>query len=436
MKGVSRIGLISFCVLSCVFVGCSMEKKGHYRDQMVAPPYSEPQLDLERDDVLAHWNELALSLVASERMTPPEASRLFALVNVALFDALNQKENMYQSLYSYNEPPEGFYPEVSAAAAVAYILTAMEPEYDTMWHVELSQFVANANVQEDVQPSLSYGEHIGQRIFRERIRDGAVTYRYHAPSLEPEKWRPTPPYFQDGMAPQWAELTPFVLRSPQQFRPIPPPSIETETFLQERDAVAEIGEIDSQLRTPEQAEIAYFWADSKGTHTPPGAWVRIALQVLDEVDMSLLERSRVLAHVGLALADSAISCWDAKYYYAYWRPIDAINMDRGTEFGDDEYWYSLLENPNFPEYPSGHSTFSAAAATVLTYYIGDETQFTATTLGLPGVVRTFDSFWSAAEEAADSRIYGGIHFKSARDIGLAQGKNVAEYVLQTALQKK
>ena len=185
-------------------------------------------------------------------------------------------------------------------------------------------------------------------------------------------------------------------------------------------------------RTPDQTEIANFWADDEGTVTPPGHWNRIAQTVALQRGTSLAENARLFALLNLTLADAGIACWDSKYTFNFWRPIYGIReadpaMNPGTT--PDLDWTPLLTTPAFPTYTSGHSTFSGAAIAALAAYFGtDEVRFANTCDTLPGVSRTFTKFSAAAEEAGKSRIYGGIHWEVDNREGLTCGRAVGEYV--------
>jgi hypothetical protein len=202
----------------------------------------------------------------------------------------------------------------------------------------------------------------------------------------------------------------------------------------------QLGGKESTARTPEQTAIAFFWADGAGSVTPPGHWNLIARDVALQKGNTLEQNSRLFALLNLAEADAGIACWDCKFAANYWRPITAIQHageDGNAATEPDPKWEPLLPTPPFPEYTSGHSTFSGAAATVLASFFGeDNIQFTTTADALPGFSRTFNSFWEAAAEAGMSRIYGGIHFMSANQQGLLCGTRIAAYVTEKFLLEK
>ena len=253
-----------------------------------------------------------------------------------------------------------------------------------------------------------------------------------SPGSGPGTWRPTPPRLDAPLLPQWATVRPFVLASPRQFRPPGPPGLGSRAWADAYDEVKAIGRADGASRTAEQTQIARLWADGMGTYTPPGHWNQIAAQVAQDAGNGLTANARLFAALNLALADAAIACWDAKYAYRFWRPVTAIgaaDTDGHPDTEADPSWAPLLTTPNFPEYISGHSTFSGAAEVVLSSFFGPDVAFSTSSAGLPGVTRSYTSFGAAAEEAALSRLYAGIHFRFSNQDGLATGRAVARHVL-------
>src|SRR5260370_3671036 len=186
-------------------------------------------------------------------------------------------------------------------------------------------------------------------------------------------------------------------------------------------------------RTADQTELAIFW-----TPNTPGAWNRIARTISSQRNLVLSDNARLFALLNIAMADAGIACWEAKYHYVFWRPITAIalaDLDGNPATDAAPTWTPLLViTPNFPEYPSGHSTVSAAAAAVLSAYFGNATPFSIDSEKLPGVSRSFSSFSQAVLEINDARVFGGIHFRNACVDGNTLGRSVAGYALQNAAQ--
>ena len=272
-----------------------------------------------------------------------------------------------------------------------------------------------------------------------------VDYR---PGTDPGKWNRTPPAFLAPFLPQWPNVTPFAMSSPDEFLPPPPPALDSPEYAQAVDEVMRLGGSTSTVRTPDQKAIALFWADGGGTFTPPGHWNRIASDITLQQGLNLLDSARALVLVNIALADAGISCWDAKYDYELWRPIDAIrkaDTDGNPLTVQDSTWSPLLVTPPFPSYTSGHSTFSGAASQVLGHLFGANYAFSTqqdvptTTAQKPynpklWVTRSFTSFQQAAEEASWSRIYGGIHFLFDGTQGLQAGYSIGDLVVASKMR--
>jgi len=259
-------------------------------------------------------------------------------------------------------------------------------------------------------------------------------------------WRPTPPALAPGAGPQFAYMTPWVINTPGQFRPAGPPALTSDRYATDFEETKTMGSLSSSTRTADQTIFAWFWASSTASYL----WNNVALSLIerarhesdnargDQHPLSRLESARLLALLNLAMADAAIGCWEAKYTYVFWRPVTAIPLadtDGDPATTADPTWAPLLATPAHPEYPSGHSCVSGAAAAVLAHYFGDNTRLRMESDAMPGVVRSFDSFAAALEEVKNARVFAGIHFRSATDDGQTLGTSVAEYVLGNATQR-
>jgi membrane-associated phospholipid phosphatase len=216
-------------------------------------------------------------------------------------------------------------------------------------------------------------------------------------------------------------VTPFVLQAADQFRPAPPPALTSAVYVQAINKVKSLGQKTSTSRTADQTVAAKFWASSPWT-----TWNRIAENAALAHHTDLDTTVHLFALLNLSLADTTIAFYDAKYHYLLWRPITAI---RATS---DPTWRPLLATAPDPSYPGAHSAISAAAATVLANFFGDQDRITVTSSLLPGVVRTFDSYSATATEAGVSRIYGGVHTQLDHDAGFTLGQNIAGFVLHAA----
>jgi hypothetical protein len=188
------------------------------------------------------------------------------------------------------------------------------------------------------------------------------------------------------------------------------------------------------------SQIALFWADGGGTETPPGHWLRIASEVSVSRGMPTLERARLLALLGLGVADAAIMCWDAKYHYNHWRPVTAIragSTDGNVGTIEDATFLPFIGTPPFPAYTSGHSTFSGTSSRIMARILGtDYVSFTSTSDGLANVTRSYARLSAAADEAGQSRIYGGIHFQYDNRDGLSSGRALGDLVVDGYLRRR
>jgi membrane-associated phospholipid phosphatase len=221
--------------------------------------------------------------------------------------------------------------------------------------------------------------------------------------------------------------------------PPAPPALDSPEYAKALREVQTYGAIDSIERTPEQTMLAKFWSDFSYTSTPPGHWNEVARFLSQEHDLAPLKSAQLFAALNLAMADVAVVCWNAKYSYNFWRPVTAIHhADEDGNPATHAYaqWKPLLKTPPHPEYVSGHAAFSGAAATVMNAFFPAGTHFSVTSETVRDVVRTYDSFDACAREIAESRVYGGIHYRFSGENGLALGRTTAELALQSIGNKK
>jgi PAP2 superfamily len=195
-----------------------------------------------------------------------------------------------------------------------------------------------------------------------------------------------------------------------------------------------MGSSSSGNRTTDQTDLARFWQAGN----PPDFWDPVAISLAERHHFGILQTARLLAQVNLAMSDAMIGCWDAKYTYAFWRPITAITLadtDNNPETSPDPQWTPLIPTPPFPEYPSAHPCASGAAVRVLSHYFGEKRPITVTNDALPGQTRMFPNFSAALEEIVEARVFGGIHFRNSCKTGQTLGNSVGQYVLEHPLRR-
>ena len=406
----------------------------------IAPATSLPDLQRTERDVVLRWNETALKAIRTDRTPPPLAARNLAILHATICDAVNGVTRTHQSFrVSINAPPDASL-DVAAAIAGHRVLVALYPRQIPCFDRALDQSLVEIADGDAKTKGMQLGQAVAENILDWRRRDGAdhrTTYKHR---IAAGRWRPTPPDFRAALLPQWPTVTCFCMKNSSQFRSPPPPALSSDEYAASFREVKRLGGVRSAARTPEQTEIARFWADDEGTVTPPGHWNRIAQTVATDRGLTLAENARLFALLNLALADAGIASWDCKFAFNVWRPIDGIaEADPGVhaDTTPDRNWSPLLTTPPFPSYTSGHSSFSGAAAAVLADFCGtDAVRFTSSSESLPGVKRTFARFSIAAEEAGKSRVYGGIHWEFDNRAGLDAGRTLGEYVCRSFLRPR
>ncbi|MFN3766031.1 MAG: vanadium-dependent haloperoxidase [Aliihoeflea sp.] len=392
------------------------------------------------DQVLHNWYRMVLELVRhTPTYSPPVASRAFAYLGVTAYEASASGAGLASLAGQLNglapvpaRDADAIYDEaVVMQAAMAFgvrnffgntgptgqrAMKAME--------AQLSQ-ITTAGLREDVAArSMAFGEAVGAHILHWSKEDGGAVVENmgfpfnHTPSKGPGAWAPTSLVAQQQapLLPEWGDNRTFAMPTGASC-PLPPPPAYSEEAGSDFHAEAmEVYETSEDL-TPEQTAIARFWSDDPMlSPTPPGHWISIAMEILQERGADSAERVDLLARLGIAMADAFIGCWHAKYEFDLIRPVTYIRRLIEPE------WQPILITPPFPEYPSGHSTQSGAAAAVLTAHFGEGFAFEDATHVDEGLgVRSYADFEAAAEEAAMSRLYGGIHFRAAIERGLEQG---------------
>jgi len=417
----------------------------------------------EEKSLLEAWSDQALLAIRHTGMNPPRASRALAMVHLAMYDAwagtLPLTERVY-SMYGYADngsdvPSTAVLSDGRAAVAqaahdvmLALFGNSVKSDIGELLSRQLGSTDANAEAVVRQQNGSVWGAAVAARVLSMRAADGwnaVVAPPAVSDPLAAGEWQPEAG--KSFLEPQWGAVTPFALLNAGTQFPLPaPPAPETAEFEEELAQVRLIGSLTSQTRSQNQTNIANFWANGSYTETPPGHLNRMMWQILKSAPevrdfsrtMSTLRQARLLALFNCALADAAISCWRAKYDFNRWRPNVAIH----TSAGGDPDWQPLLSTPPFPEYVSGHSTFSGAAETALAALLkldaGGATPltFSVESGSQPGYRRTYTSLRQASQESADSRLYGGIHFQSGNQQGLVLGRQIGTYVATNMLALK
>jgi hypothetical protein len=393
------------------------------------------------DNAVLYWNQQVLDATRLSRNPPPIASHNMATYHAAIFDAVDGINRNWKPWLVQETAPAGADMDVAIASAANTVLNALWGQATNPRNFEVAYQKALATIP-DGQPKtdgIAWGRHVAEQILAKRAASGynkPIPGKYS--SEEPGKWRETPPGFRPPVLPFWGHVSPFMMTSPDQFRAPPPPALDSKQYAEETAYVAKVGARDGAERTEYETFSTAFWSDDLGTATPPGHWNVIAQDFARRRNLSVAECARLFALLNFAEADAAISCWDTKFFYRTWRPETAIRElgpQSNPSAAPNPDFIPLMVSPAFPSYTSGHSTFSAAASRLLERYFGtDDLEFTVTSDGLPGAVRTFKKLSAARDEIGMSRVWAGIHFMSDNLEGQKAGLKVADWVFENALQ--
>ncbi len=385
-------------------------------------------------DIVTEWNDNLLQSVAATPTPPPRAARAMAMTQLAVYDAVNSITGTHQPYLTSFPAAQGASQEAATAYAAHRVLKQLFPTRAVALDEQLAASLAVIGSGPAVDAGRDVGLACANAMLAARANDGSqIVPPPFLGGLAPGEWRPTPPTQAPGVLPAWGNVTPFGIISGSQFRPPPPPALTSTQYRDAYNQVKDLGGATSLLRTDDQTEIAYMWVAGAGSVTPPGLWNQVAQSLAGS--QSIDDNARMFALLNMAEADAGIQCWDAKYFYNFWRPITGINLgdtDGNDETIPDPDWIPLISTPAFPAYTSGHSTFSSAAATMLANWFGsDDFDFSVTS---DGITRSYDSFSEAAHEASMSRIYGGIHWIFDGEWGLTGGQLVSDWIYDRYLQ--
>lgn len=392
------------------------------------------------------------TVIMYDILSPPQSSRVYAYASIAAYEAARSGykpeyrtlAGQLNGLTAVPEPKAGvqYYLPLSSVHAfmtVGKALTFSNARMDSM-RITLDDSYRHSGIPAPVvDSSIAYGDRVAKHILAWARSDHFLQTRgmpKYTVMSKPERWIPTPPAYMDAIEPTWSKVRPFVMDSSAEFRPEPPPVFDMTPGTPFFRQVKEVYDIQKKL-TDEQREMAVFWDNNPYTMhvqghamyatkkiSPGGHWMGIAGIAAKKANASLMQSADAYARTSIALADGFIAVWEEKYRSNLVRPETVINL-----YLDDK-WEPLLQTPPFPEYMSGHSVVSTAAAVVLTNQFGNGFRFDDDVeheYGLP--VRTFSSFEQAAAEAAISRLYGGIHYRVAVEEGVVQGRKVGNLVV-------
>jgi hypothetical protein len=357
------------------------------------------------------------------------------MMHLAQHDAVNAAAPRYET-YAFRARDRRADPVAAAAAAAHGVMTAVLPSQRAAFDAALARSLDAVPDGEAETRGVALGEQAARAILARRADDGADTpvVGDYTPGVGPGRYQHVPG-FDFAFAPGWRYVQPFALTAADQFRPPPPPALTSKRYARDFDEVKAVGAKASRVRTPDQTLYAKFWWEDSDR-----GWDRIGRVVAAERGLGLHATARLFALLNMTMSDSYVAGWDAKYHYDFWRPVTAIRAagtDGNPATSPDAAYESVETTFPIPSYPSTHSALGRAAAEVLAHVFGDRTPFTfsSTTADPSQPERSFRSFGDAADENADSRVVGGMHFRFEIETGQALGRDVARWTMRTHLRE-
>lgn len=433
-------------LLLVLFFACDTPDDGTWKAKLATPNYLHRSIKAITDRIV------------HDIFSPPVASRIYAYTSIAAYEAGRYVDPELQSLtnqlngFKYVPVPDTSQTycfelaAVQASFRVGRTLIFSESELDKFYDGMMAEIKKTGIPDEIFQRSVAFGDTIAMSVLAWSGKDNykqSRSFPKYTIQDDPATWKPTPPAYMDAVEPHWNKIRTFVTDSAQQFRPQGPVPFSIKKgsdFYKQAEEVYTTG----KNLTKEQEEIARFWdcnpfimnvnghvmfANKK--ISPGGHWMNITRVACDKANADLATTLDAYVRVSISLIEGFISCWDEKYRSVQIRPESYINQYI------DEDWLPLLQTPPFPEHPSGHSTISGSAATALTLVFGDNFAFIDSTEVEYGMTaRSFTAFQQAASEAAESRLYGGIHFRHANAVGLAAGRKIGAHVNNKIVTRK
>jgi hypothetical protein len=380
-------------------------------------------------DVIMDWNAKADAIAAEKQVLPAQQSRAMSMLHIAMFEAVNAIERRYAPYKLTLSADRSTSKEAAAAAAAYDVLLAIYPDQKAVLDTARTASLSGIPETEGKSNGIALGKKAAEGVIAFRASDGIDAQERYRPSTKPGVYVPTiVPLFSTIGA-----TTPWVMTSGSQFRPGPPPALDSERWTRDVNEIREIGARNSTVRTAEQTTIGRFWF-----LVGPRSYNPIVRQAAMAKKMDVVDCARLFALTSIAGFDAIVAVFDAKYQYNFWRPVTAIrnaDITQNPATSREESWLPLGDTPMHPEYPCAHCITSAAVSTVLRNIVGDEFgEFSLTSPTAPGVTRKWTRLQDYSDEVANARIYAGFHYRFSTEVGKDMGTKIGELTVLTQLR--
>jgi hypothetical protein len=376
-------------------------------------------------DSVTDWSARAVSIGAEKRLPTSRFTRALAIMHLAMFEAVNAVDRPYKP-YTFNVYGDTLASRDAAAGAAAHtVLASLFPDEQPKLDQALQVFLAALSDDDARAKGVELGKRAAAAVIALRADDGASAQEHYRPYAQPGAYVPTtlPAESTSGA------MKPWVMEKGSQFRPAPPPALNSEVWTRDVNEIRELGSLHSKKRTTEQTEVGRFWL-----LTGPRTYLPLVQQVADARKMPLVERARLYALISMATSDAMIAVFDAKYAFNFWRPITAIrnaDLTSNPATRRDASWVPLGPTPMHPEYPCAHCIVAGAMAEVLQTLGGGE--IGELTLTNAGITRKWTRLDDYSNEVSLARIYAGFHYRFSTEVGKSMGKKIGELVVNTQL---
>ena len=385
---------------------------------------------LARADAVTDWNAIMQATVATSNAFVQ--ARSAAIVQLAVFDAVNSITGKYRPYLAIISAPPGASPEAAAVAAAHRTLVTLYPAATAA--LDVAEAVSSSAISDGQAKTegVAVGEAAASAILALRANDGSGLVIPYTPGSDPGDWQPTPPAFAPALLPGWGQVTTFGILNGAQFRSAPPPLLGSARYARDFNEVKLVGDVNSSARPQDRTNVARFYIIAAvQVYNPAARQVSIAQE------KTLSQNAHDFALLAMAVCDGLISSMETKYYYNRWRPVTAIraaDTDGNPNTESNTGWVPLITTPPFPSYPSAHASAGGAARRILEHLYGkDGFLITLTSPTAPNVTLYYTAWKQITDDIDDARIFGGIHFRYDQEGGAQQGWKVGSYIFETQL---
>jgi hypothetical protein len=394
-----------------------------------------------RADVVLDWNTIAVNTAVTNHQNPFAQARYAAIVQLAVFEAVNTITGEFQPYLGTITAPPGASAEAAAIEAAYQVLSTYFPASQATLYADRNNSLASIPDGQAKNDGIATGDAAALAMIALRANDGSSPAQFYVPGPPvPGAWQATPscPIVKGvpvGIGFQWQYVTPFGIPSTSAFLLQPPPALDSNQYAKAYNEVMSVGSLTSTERPQDRANVALFFAAA----SPTQAFNQAVQQVALEQAHSLSENARALALINMAMSDSLVASFFNKYHYIFWRPETAIHAgdtDGNRNTTGDPSWAPFIVTPCFPSYPSNHGSAGNGAAEVLRRLYGEAGHsITLTNPAVPSIVLQYTSFKQITDDISDARVYGGIHFRTDQEAGADLGRAVGTAVYKNNLRR-